>query len=163
MEIEEIWWRLGQCKNCHNIGPASIQCPFCRASQEQTYKNFIQCLLTGYMREELQMTYKTLLLFPTSITTLGLKIMNTKCGVIWCGWKSSIKPPWKCPQKDHPNVQCIGHPRCPTSMDEPPPDNLHWFNWLGSIQRKYITVVISYGDQQWMNMGFRKWDSANKW
>jgi hypothetical protein len=41
MEIEEIWWRLGQCQHCQNIGPASLQCPFCRGCKEQTYENSI--------------------------------------------------------------------------------------------------------------------------
>jgi hypothetical protein len=44
MEIEEIWWRLGQCKRGQNIGPASLQCPFCRGCKEQTYENSIQRL-----------------------------------------------------------------------------------------------------------------------
>jgi hypothetical protein len=72
IEIEELWWQLGQCKCCQNIGLASLQCPFCRGCKEQTYENSIRRQLTGYMREEVYMTHKN---FLTTSINLGHTII----------------------------------------------------------------------------------------
>jgi hypothetical protein len=133
IEIEEIWWRLGQCKHCQNIGPASLQCPFCRGGKEQTYENSVRSLLTGYMREEVYMTHKNFLIMSNLYHYLRAQDHESFLWSHLMWMETYINPPytlwdlpeklvrWKCPQQECPNIRQIVHLRCPTCMREPPP------------------------------------------
>jgi hypothetical protein len=122
MEIEEIQWRLFQYKRCQNIG-----------CKEQTYENSIQCLLTGYMREEVQMTHKNFLIMSNFYHYLRAQDHEHEMWSHLMWMETYFSPPhtlwdlpeklvqWKCPQQECPSIQRIAHSRYPTCMHEPPP------------------------------------------